>query len=118
MLGSILQTNIHTNSTTAISPQLWGHLLRIKPMFNLLKIQLITSVQNRTHLTYLNFEVSTSAQNCAHLYSAQNCAQQNYGVNITQPKTWLSTSPFDSVKLRHENSNTYLQYSMLASCAK
>ena len=91
---------IYTNSATAISPQFWGCLLKIKPMFNLLKIQQITSVQNRTHLTHLNFGVSTSAHNCAHLYSAQNCAQQNYGVNITQPKSWLSTSPFWWSKIR------------------
>lgn len=101
------ETNIHTNSATAISPQFWGHLLRIKPMFNRSKTRLITSVQNRTHLTHLNFGVSTSAHNCAHLYSAQNCAQQNYGVNITQPKSWLSTSPFWWSKIRLRNSNTY-----------
>ena len=86
--------NIATVITTAISPQFWGNLLRIELMFNRSKTRLITSVQNWTHLTHLNFGVSTSAHNCAYLCSAQNCAQQNYGVNITQPKTWLSTSPF------------------------
>ena len=83
---------MYFKSITFSSPQFWGHLLRIEPMFNLLKIQQITSPQNRGHLTHPNFEVSTSAHNCAHLYSAQNWARQNYGVNITQPKSWLSTS--------------------------
>ena len=96
------ETNIHTNSATAISPQFWGHLLRIKPMFNRSKTRLITSVQNRTHLTHLNFGVSTSAHNCAHLYSAQN-----YGVNITQRKIALSI-PFRWSKIRLRHSNTYL----------
>src|SRR5699024_5220787 len=58
--------------------------LRIKPMFNLLKIQLIAS-----------------AQNCAYLYSAQNCAQH----------------PFLVVENTATKLNTYLQYSTLASCA-
>lgn len=84
-------------------------------MFNRSKIWLITSPQNRGHLTHPNFEVSTSAHNCAHLYSAQNYAQQNYGVNITQPKTWLITSAQNCAYFTHLNfgASTSIQFWIL-----